>query len=318
MASAHAHPDRTGSVEEGRFRGQPAITLAAGDLRATFLPGLGMTGVSLRWRGREHLALPGGLAALRRGSTLGLPLLAPWANRLSRWRYEAAGVDVDLTGLPLHTDGQGLPIHGFLVGSPDWRVDRHLTGPGRASFEAVIDVDAAAFPFAHRIAVTFMVLDAELQVTTTVTPTGDRAVPIAFGWHPYLQLPGTPRPAWRLALPACTHVSLDQRGIPIGGEARQSAEAEPVGLRTFDDLYRLARDRAFTVADEESAITMRADAGYDFAQVWVPTGRPFLALEPMVSVTDGLVLGTAPLVSPGEAYTAAFTLAVGPAADPVT
>src|SRR3954465_12259228 len=103
------------SIAEERFRGEPAITLTAGGLSATFVPGLGMTGVSMRCNGREHLALPGGLAALRSGSTLGLPLLAPWANRLSDWRYRAAGVDVDLTGLPLGTDGNGLPIHGVIV-----------------------------------------------------------------------------------------------------------------------------------------------------------------------------------------------------------
>jgi galactose mutarotase-like enzyme len=179
---------------------------------------------------------------------------------------------------------------------------------------AAVDVDAPAFPFAHRIDVMFTALDAELQVTTTITPTGDRSVPVAFGWHPYLQLPAAPREGWRLAMPSCTHVLLDERGIPTGDEARQPAEAEPIGLRTFDDQYRLDGDRAFTVTDEESAITMRAGAGYAYAQMWVPAGRPFVALEPMVSRTDGLVDGSAPVVPPGEAYTAAFTLAVGPAA----
>ena len=54
-------------------------------------------------------------AAWRRcaaGATLGMPLLAPWANRLATRRYRAAGVDVDLAGLPLGTDDNGLPIHG--------------------------------------------------------------------------------------------------------------------------------------------------------------------------------------------------------------
>jgi hypothetical protein len=55
-------------VEESRFRGASALTLTSGDLVATFLPDLGMTGVSLRYRGAEHLALPGGLAALRAGA----------------------------------------------------------------------------------------------------------------------------------------------------------------------------------------------------------------------------------------------------------
>ena len=47
------------------------------------------------------------------------------------------------------------------------------------------------------------------------------------------------------------------------------------------------------------------------AQVWVPTGRPFAALEPMAAATNGLVDGTTPLVEPGEAFTASFTLSVG-------
>ena len=118
------------SVDEIRFRGEPAVRVAAGEVSATFLPGLGMTGVSLRCRGREHLALPGGLPALRAGATLGIPLLAPWANRLASRRYRAAGVDVDLTGLELGTDGNGLPIHGLLVGRPGWQVGR-LLGPPR-------------------------------------------------------------------------------------------------------------------------------------------------------------------------------------------
>ena len=112
------------SVVEERFRGAPAVTLTAGQLSATFLPDIGMTGVSLRWRDREHLALPGGLPALRAGSTLGLPLLAPWANRLASRRYRAAAVDVDLTEMAVQVDGNGLPIHGLLVGRPGWRVEQ--------------------------------------------------------------------------------------------------------------------------------------------------------------------------------------------------
>jgi aldose 1-epimerase len=298
------------SVAEERFRGQPAITLTAGDLSATFLPGLGMTGVSMRCNGREHLALPGGLAALRRGSTLGLPLLAPWANRLSDWRYRVADVDVDLAGLELGTDGNGLPIHGVLVGRPGWRVERCTTRAGRARVQAAIDLDHPAFPFPHRVEVTATASERRLTVDTTVVPTGRRAVPVAFGWHPYLRLPGTPRSRWRLRLPDRTHVSLDDRGIPTGGEVTEPREADPIGRRRFDDLYVLDRDRHLALESEDCAISMRPGDGYRYAQVWVPPGRPFAALEPMTTRTNSLVDGTAPLVGPGEAYTASFALAV--------
>jgi galactose mutarotase-like enzyme len=298
------------SVEEGRFRGQPAIVVAAGDLAATFLPDLGMTGVSLRCRGREHLALPGGLPALRGGATLGLPLLAPWANRLATRRYRAAGVSVDLAGFPLPTDGNGLPIHGLLVGRPGWRVEQCSTRRGRASLRAGIDVDSPAFPFPHRIELTVTAHDRRLTLDTKVVPTATRAVPVAFGWHPYLRLPGTPRSRWHLRMPARTHITLDERGIPTGGATPARGEAEPIGRRTFDDLYGLGRHRALALEAEDTAISMQAGPGYPYAQVWVPAGRQFAALEPMTARTNSLVDGTAPLVEPGDAYTAAFTLAV--------
>jgi hypothetical protein len=109
------------------------VTLAAGDMEAAFVPSLGMLGAVLRWRGEDVLALPGGLGGYRRQHTTGLPLLAPWANRLSGRRYRAAGVTVDLDGLDLHTDAGGLPIHGTMTAQHGWEIVHlavgHSLGP---------------------------------------------------------------------------------------------------------------------------------------------------------------------------------------------
>ena len=283
--------------------------LTAGPLSATFTPGLGMTGVSLRHRGGEHLALPGGLDALRGGHTTGLPLLAPWANRLAGRTYRAAGVTVDLGGLPLHVDDNGLPIHGFLVGRPDWSVGRLWTQGDTARVRASTVVDAPAFPFPHRIEVTAVVSESRLRVDTTIVPTGRRAVPVAFGWHPYLRLPGAPRRRFRLRLPSRRHLVLDESGIPTGASTSEPAEADLIGRRTFDDGYRLGRGRRMVIEhDEGRSIELRCGVGYPFAQVWVPPGKPFVALEPMVAATNALVDGTAPTVPRGDAFTASFAL----------
>ena len=53
------------------------MIVTAGALSATFLPGLGMTGVSLRCRGREHLALPGGLPRAAGRRHAGPPAAGP-------------------------------------------------------------------------------------------------------------------------------------------------------------------------------------------------------------------------------------------------
>jgi galactose mutarotase-like enzyme len=296
--------------EEGRFRGEPAVVLEAGALTATFLPDVGMTGVSFRYRGREHLALPGGIAHLRAGGTGGLPLLAPWANRLASRRFRAAGVSVDLDGVPLPVDGNGLPIHGLLLGVAGWRVDRLDTRGDRARVRTSIAVDTPHFPFPHRVEIAVAARDGELEVDTTVVPTGRRRVPVSFGWHPYLRLPGVARRRWRLRLPGRRHLALDGSGIPTGAEHAEPAEDAPLGTRTFDDLYALGRDGRLAYEADGQSIELRCGTGYPFAQVWVPKGRSFAALEPMVAPTNALITGAAPLVPPGESYRARFTLTV--------
>jgi aldose 1-epimerase len=299
------------TAEECRFRGEPAVRLASDELQATFLPNLGMTGISLRYRDTEYLATPGGLPALRSGKTLGLPLLAPWANRLASRRYRAAGVTVDLTGLPLTTDGKGLPIHGLLVGQPGWHVDRLSTRRDTAMAHASIDVDARAFPFPHRIELTVRAQDARLEVDTTIIPTGRRAVPVAFGWHPYLQLRSAPRRDWLLRLPTRDHLALDPRGIPTGVSSREPAEFDPVARRTFDDLYRLGRNRRLAIVAEDGAtVALHCGVNYPYGQVWVPGGRPFAALEPMTAPTNALAHGRTPLVPRGASFMARFALEV--------
>ena len=59
---------------------------------------------------------------------------------------------------------------------------------------------------------------------------------------------------------------------------------------------------------DHGSVTVRGDPGYPFAQVWVPPGRAFAALEPMTVATNALVAGTAPLVAPGDTFSATFTL----------
>ncbi|HEY4725785.1 MAG TPA: aldose 1-epimerase [Actinomycetota bacterium] len=306
------------TVRMGMVDGEPAVTLAAGQLEASLLPGLGLLGTSLRHRGEELLALPGGVEGYRDGHVTGLPLLAPWANRLPGWRYRAAGVEVDLDGLDLHTDPGGLPIHGTLTAHRGWRLERLAADADGAMLEADLDYGdwpqlLAAFPFPHRLTVTFALQGASLAVTTTLAATGDRPVPVAFGWHPYLRLPGAPRAAWRLLLPFRTHLELDDHGLPTGKAADEPAEAAPVGERTFDDLYTLDADPAQRRLGLEAAgrrLVVGYGDGYDHAQVFAPPGAEFVCLEPMTAPTAALATGASPLVAPGDSFSARFTIGV--------
>jgi galactose mutarotase-like enzyme len=112
-----------------------------------------------------------------------------------------------------------------------------------------------------------------------------------------------------LRLPARRHLALDDFGIPTGAVVDERAEAALIARRTFDDLYALGRDRRLSFAgDDGQSIELRCASGYPYAQVWVPKGKSFAALEPMVAPTNALVAGSAPLVAPGDSYRARFAL----------
>ena len=186
-------------------------------MSATFLPELNLLGVSLRLAGEEFLALPGGVAAYRARRATGLPLLAPWANRLDGTTYRVGRVRVDLDGLDLTTDGNGLPIHGT-TWREAWGIAGVTTGARIARLRAHLLYDRpdqlAAFPFPHRIEVTASVDGTALAIETRIRPIADRAVPVSFGYHPYLRLPAGARRDWRLVLPARGASRAERRRDP--------------------------------------------------------------------------------------------------------
>ena len=287
------------------------VTITSGPLDATFTPQLGMLGSSLRHRGEALLALPGGLDGYRSGTDKGLPLLAPWANRLGSRRYEVDGIVVDLDGLDLTTDEHGLPIHGTMTAQRGWEI----VAVGRRSLAARFDFGAhpdllASFPFPHELRIEATVEATTLRVDTTLVPTGDRPVPVSFGYHPYLCLPGARREDVRLRLPERRHLELDSRQLPTGRAHVEEPEDEPVGTRTFDDLYGLDDDRQLALVGGGRRLALELGEGYGYAQVFTPPGAETVCLEPMTAPVNALVEGTCALVSPGTSFTARFSLHV--------
>jgi len=300
------------AVRIRRWRGSAAVTLQSGELEATFLPELNLLGVSLRLRGEEFLALPGGIGAYRRLHTTGLPLLAPWANRLAARAYRSGRIRVNLAGLDLHTDDNGLPMHGTMSARQAWIVNElsahRRVARLRASFEYAEPDLLAAFPFPHRLETDIEVDGLSLSIETSLRPTGNRLVPVSFGYHPYLRLPHGRRSTWRLSLPQRLSLPLDSRGIPTGARIDARAEAEPIGSRSFDDLFALRRGGTLGIEGSGRRLSVVFGSGYPYVQVFAPAGKRFICLEPMTAPTNGLISGECPVARPGDSFTARFSI----------
>jgi aldose 1-epimerase len=299
------------------------LTDPSSPVAAQFVPEAGMIGTSLTDAGAELLGQRRGLDAyLSDAKTMGIPILYPWANRLGATTYTAEDVTVTLTPGEngVRADPSGLPIHGTLAAYPGWKV----TAESDNELSAEVDFGAdprllAGFPYPHLLAVTVRLAERTLTVRTTVTATGDRAVPLCFGFHPYLRLPDAPRSDWVIETPPLRHLQLDDRGLPTGESEHQPATRQQLGGNAFDDAYDQVADGAvFAVSGGGRRIEVRFERRYPAAQIFAPLAddpqqaaeKDVVCFEPMTAPTDALRRGGYRSARPGEPAVAVFSIRV--------
>ena len=289
-------------------------------LSAAFVPKAGMVGTSLTMRGVELLGRRGGLADyVEHGKTFGIPLLAPWANRLAHPDQSAAGTNwrVSVGSAGVHTDEFGQAMHGLLAGSDAWIVDEHTATSDSARLTASLVFDEKlevfeSFPFVHSLTVTVILRDATLCIETTVRATGDSPVPVAFGWHPYFAFADTPRSEWIIDVPFADMAELSDVKIPTGTIVESPISAGPLENRAYDDVYVNVTDGSRAgIAGRQHEVSVTYMNGYDTAVVFAPTNADVVCFEPMTTPTDPFG-GTWPIivVEPGESYSAVFEIDV--------
>ena len=294
----------------------PSIVLKdpSSNLTATFVPSAGMVCTSLSDDGVELLGQRRGLQAyLRTGKTMGIPILYPWANRLSANGYGVDGGAVTLTpGVGgVRSDEHGLVIHGVLAAYPGWLV-KH------AENRLTADLDyggqprlLTSFPFPHVVTLDITLADRALSIETTVTPTTAASVPLCFGFHPYLTIPGVPRSQWQLETPPLRHLPVDNWGIPTGATEITPGLSGELGDKTFDDGFdEVPQGSVFALSGGGRRIEVIFDHGYPAVQIFAPHNDDVVGIEPMTAPTNALRKGGYSTAVPGRPASATFTIRV--------
>jgi aldose 1-epimerase len=304
----------------GLLNGPSAHTLVAGDLEAVFLPDHGMLGASLRYKGMEILRRVEDLeAAAARGSSAGIPLLHPWANRLSEPRYRVLGQEVvlDRSSPLLHFDEHGLPMHGVPWPLLSWVVTEAREDFMAARLEWSTGNLLAVFPFRHRVELAAVLRPDGLTVETTLVTSSEGPVPVSFGFHPYLGISETSRAKWHLKLPAMRKLLLDDRGIPTGDEEPFAGFNAELGENSFDDGFALTKEQTtFSVGGATCKVKVELLAGYRYAQVFAPKDKDYIAIEPMTAPASALTSSRGlRFVPPGERFRAVFRIRIEPTSE---
>jgi len=252
--------------------------------------------------------------AAAKGNTAGIPLLHPWANRLAGPVYRAAGrsTTLDLTSPLLHADERGLPIHGVPWSRLAWEVTATAPDLLRARLDWTRPDLLAVFPYPHRLELAVALRHDGLTFETTLVAGAEVPVPASFGFHPYLGLPDLPRARWHLELPAMRRLTLDEHGIPTREETAFAGFQRELGEAAFDDGFALIDERSiFALSGAGRRLSVEMLGGYTHAQVFAPSGKDLVALEPMTAPANALVSGRGlRVVEPGGRLRAGFRIGV--------
>jgi galactose mutarotase-like enzyme len=310
------------SDPSGRAAAVRTHTLAAGDLLAVFRPEQGMVCTSLKHRGEEILRRVDEMdEALATGMSIGIPLNYPWANRLRGTHYEFGGEQVELDpGSPwLMKDWNDIIIHGVPWPKLDWQVleasDRRIRSRLRWNSAELLRV----FPFEHDVEMTATLDGLGLTVETAVLATAGARVPVSFGFHPYIGIPGLRRTQWELSLPAMEGIVLDERLLPVG---------ERTALPPYDDrLADLDFDHGFAFTTPHPTMSIAGNGrrvsvdfleNFPYAHIYAPPSHDYISLEPITAPANALVSHDAlPVVEPGGRFAATFRLRVVATSNPL-
>jgi aldose 1-epimerase len=294
-----------------------AVTLTdpTSSLTATFVPTAGMIGTSLADDGVEFLGQRRGLDAyVNAGKTMGIPILYPWANRLSASKYGINGAVVTLTPGTggVRTDEHGVPIHGVLAAYPGWLV----TARSDNKLTAVLDYGGrprllASFPFPHVLTQEITLEHRKLTIETTVMPTTAASVPLCFGYHPYVTIPGVPRAEWTITTPNMRHLPVDNWGIPTGAHEDWTGSTQALNDDSYDDGFDKVRDGSvFVLAGGDRRVDVTFEKGYPAAQVFAPRADDVVCFEPMAAPTDALRRGDYRYAVAGKPESSRFSITV--------
>jgi len=280
----------------------------------SILPALGNLTVEMKVKGHNVLRFPFQSAAEYTGGTgsIGIPFLAPWADRLDEQAFYANGTRYAFDMALGNVRGAN-PIHGFLSSVPDWQVVDTRADAQSAWVTSRLEFFKhpswlRQFPFAHTIEMTHRLRDGVLEVVTRIDNLSIEPMPVAVGFHPFFQLTDSARDEWTLSVAARTHWPVSDAKMPTGAtqpiekffQDAAAVRLAPIELDdVFSDLVRDADGKAqMTLKGKTQRLDVVLGANYRAVVIYAPrpaagqdaAARNFVCIEPVAAIINALNL----------------------------
>ncbi|GBQ84588.1 aldose 1-epimerase [Gluconacetobacter johannae DSM 13595] len=264
------------------------IELAAGNARLGLLPDLG--GAIAHWTsGATQLLHPVrdlNLLAQKGRRVAGYPLL-PFSNRVADGRFHFEGEDYRLSP---NFGGETHAIHGN-----GWEHAWELELLSDASATLVLSwhpphgAEVVEWPFAYCAQLRFDLREDSLSIGMLIENTDSRPQPVGMGFHPYFPR----RSGLRLGFSADTVWTSDERNLPslrVPATGAWSFEhMRAIDGQAIDNCYAEWPGAAFLRWPNEGlALTVEADEPFRHLVLFTPPDKPYIAVEPVSNMNDGL------------------------------
>ena len=260
------------------------------------------------------------------GYGAGVPILFPFPNRVRGGRYTFQGRAYEMD---INETARGNHIHGLVARLP-WQTEGTGAGDDEGAWHrAVIDLSQfpeamRQYPFPCLVRVISRLKDGALIQETTVTNTGQTALPMGYGIHPWFPavIDGAPRETTQVRVPAGGYWELENL-VPTGrvlavGESEKFdlREWRPLDGHDFDDVFTQVMRRPdgwieAGIRYPNVGYEVAVEASPEFREwvLYAPTTRRVICLEPYTGTTNAVNLQNevvdAGLVvlAPGDSWT---------------
>jgi aldose 1-epimerase len=241
-------------------------------------------------------------------------VLVPWPNRVAdgRWEFEGEPRQLDLT-----EPAKRNAIHGLLRRRPYELVEQSDS----MVTQAATVYPEPGYPFLLDTTVTHELHTEGLQVTHTISNTGETAAPVAVGAHPYLRIADVPPEQLTVTVAARTRFETDDRSnvtgeSPVAGTSFDLSAGRRVSELELDTGFADLPDgpvEHILAADDGRQVVLWADEAFRYVQVF--THRSFatkpggvaLAIEPMTAPANALNSGRGlRWLEPGETWSVSW------------
>lgn len=235
--------------------------------------------------------------------------LFPWGNRVRDGKYTFDG---NAYQLPINEVALGNAIHGFVAYAP-FEVLETYSDENTASivirYQYRGNYFGYPFPFILDITNTLSVNDG-FTLTYTIKNTGDKAMPMVLGWHPYFKIEGETAKDWRLDFPATSQSIPDQQMISVTKKAVDFADGVLLETENLDAVFEVKpanKVKAILSSLRQNVsivLWQEAQQGqFTSMVVYIPPSRDCVAIEPMTGNTNAFNSGDGLLtLSAGETY----------------